>query len=108
MPTAIKQGYLHYLDKRLDKLYQKWDTPHLFLSRPLLLKEIESLQQEQALFLAYLKQKEEQDAPLTPEEQETLDQLLALNDDEKLQITKELITLLFKDDIERNKEQKWN
>ncbi|MGM9884427.1 hypothetical protein [Streptococcus hyointestinalis] len=42
--------------------------------------------------------------PLTPEEQETLDQLLALNDDEKLQITKELITLLFKDDIERNKE----
>lgn len=45
---------------------------------------------------------------LTPEEQETLDQLLALNDDEKLQITKELITLLFKDDIERNKEQKWN
>ena len=45
--------------------------------------------------------------PLTPEEQETLDQLLALNDDEKLQITKELITLLFKDDIERNKEQKW-
>ncbi|MGC4432203.1 hypothetical protein ACQRD4_08725 [Streptococcus hyointestinalis] len=46
--------------------------------------------------------------PLTPEEQETLDQLLALNDDEKLQITKELITLLFKDDIERNKEQKWN
>ena len=46
--------------------------------------------------------------PLTPEEQETLDQLLALNDDEKLQITKELITLLFKDDIESNKEQKWN
>lgn len=46
--------------------------------------------------------------PLTPEEQEPLDQLLALNDDEKLQITKELITLLFKDDIERNKEQKWN
>lgn len=45
---------------------------------------------------------------LTPEEQETLNQLLALNDDEKLQITKELITLLFKDDIERNKEQKWN
>ena len=46
--------------------------------------------------------------PLTPEEQETLDQLLALNDDQKLQITNELITLLFKDDIERNKEQKWN
>ena len=65
MPTAIEQGYLHYVDKRLDKLYQKWDTPHLFLSRPLLLKEIESLQQEQALFLAYLKQKEDQDAPNT-------------------------------------------
>lgn len=65
MPRTIEQGYLHYLDKRLDKLYQKWDTPHLFLSRPLLLKEIESLQQEQTLFLAYLKQKEEQDDPNT-------------------------------------------
>lgn len=57
MTTSIEKGYLCYLDKRLNKLYQKWDTPHLFLSRPTLLKEIESIQNEKELFLAYLKQK---------------------------------------------------
>lgn len=38
----------------------------------------------------------------TTEEQKILDKLTSLTDEEKLLITRELILLLFKNDIERN------